>query len=167
LLEHIPEKLHFVMLFAPDGLKINPVYKFSSKTMLGRSLYKAVLHYPSPFFGFTKFAQHIGIIHPHVHRFVQHHMDTFPKRKLVYDTWLIYRDFEPNQQKIRNAADRFSIKLLLFFGKYDKIILPQHGLDFCRNWRKEAVHVLENGHLLLNGSTVQYLRNHSLWPDVD
>lgn len=164
LLEKIPERILSLNLFAPDGLKINPVYRLSSQTVGGRALYRAIVHYPRPFFQAANLAHWSGIISHQVHRFVKHHMDTFDKRKQVYDTWLIYRDFNPDLAQIRKLADIHKTPLLLFLGKYDRIIPPDHANRLCHKWREDSVHILESGHLLLNQSTVNYLRDHNLWP---
>ncbi len=164
LFEIMPERVKSITLFAPDGLKINPVYRLSSQTSGGRALYKAIVHYPKPFFKAADLAHWTGIISHQVHRFVNHHMDSFEKRKMVYDTWLIYRDCNPDLEKIRQLCDLHHTPLLLFLGKYDRIIPPFHGKLLCKNWREDALHILDSGHLLLNQSTVQYMMNANLWP---
>jgi len=164
LFEKIPERILSLNLIAPDGLKINPVYRISSQTSVGRVLYRAILHYPRPFFQAANLAHWSGIISRQVHRFVNHHMDTFAKRKQVYDTWLIYRDFNPDLPKIRELADSLKTPVLLILGRYDRIIPPEHAMRLCKNWREDSVHILDSGHLLLTQSTVNYLRHENLWP---
>jgi pimeloyl-ACP methyl ester carboxylesterase len=161
LIEQIPERIREVLLFAPDGLKINPLYKWTSNTRSGRALYRQVLHKPNLFFKSADLARWSGILSEKIHRFVLHHMDTYEKRKLVYDVWLIYRNFEPNQGKIREMCDTHNILINLVFGKFDRIIPPGNGQRLLAHWRPEALHVVEKGHLLLSGDVASEIK--SLW----
>lgn len=150
LIEEMPERIGEVLLFAPDGLKINPLYKWTSTTRSGRALYRQVLHKPTLFFKSADLARWSGILSEKIHRFVLHHMDTYDKRKLVYDVWLIYREFEPDQKKIREKCDKNNIRINLVFGKFDRIIPPANGMRLLGGWRSEALHVVDKGHLLLS-----------------
>jgi pimeloyl-ACP methyl ester carboxylesterase len=46
LLELMPERVKSLLLLAPDGFKINLIYKFASETKLGRSMYKYLIDHP-------------------------------------------------------------------------------------------------------------------------
>ena len=161
LIEQIPERIREVLLFAPDGLKINPLYKWTSNTRSGRALYRLILAKPKMFFSAVALAKQFGVIPEKIHRFVMYHMNTYEKRKLVYDVWLVYRNFEPNPLKIRRMCENHSIRINLVFGKFDRIIPPANSKRLLKGWRPECLHVLEKGHLLLSADIAAQIK--PLW----
>lgn len=154
-----------VLLFAPDGIKVNKLYNFTSRTSAGRAIYRQVLKRPKPFFKLADLLKFFRIISEKIHRFVNFHMDTHQKRKLVYETWLIFREFEPDLHDLAKTVEKYEIDFYMVFGKYDKIIPPKHGKRLANLLNnQESLHVLESGHLLLEKPTVDYIREHNLWP---
>ncbi|MFZ6051068.1 alpha/beta fold hydrolase [Halocola ammonii] len=154
-----------ILLFAPDGIKINKLYSFTSKTTAGRAIYKQVLKRPKPFFKLADLLKFLRIISDKIHRFVNFHMDTHQKRRLVYDTWLIFRNFEPNLREVALTVEKYEMTVHMLFGKYDKIIPPAHGEKMAEILKNpKSLHVLESGHLLLEEPTKKYLGEHNLWP---
>ena len=155
-----------ILLLAPDGIKVNKLYSFTSKTSTGRAIYRQVLKRPKPFFKLADLLKFLKIISDKIHRFVNYHMDTHQKRRLVYDTWLIFRNFEPNLREVALVVDKYEIEFHMIFGKYDKIIPPAHGKKMAEILKNpKALHVLESGHLLLEEPTRDYIKKCNLWPD--
>lgn len=163
LLESIPRNIKGVLLLAPDGFKNNRIYSFTSKTAVGRSIYRYILNNPNPLFNLSKVLNSTGIINDGLHRFVMHHMRDYDQRKLVYDTWLIYRDFEINQRALQEILAQSSIPFNALFGKFDRIIRPEIALDFFEDDLAKSMHILNSGHLILNPSTKKFIQENGLW----
>ena len=163
LLEILPEQVQGVLLFAPDGFKTNKLYSFSSKTALGRSIYRYILNNPKPLFKTSEVLNASGLISDGLHRFVLHHMRDYEQRKLVYETWLIYRNFDISKPKIAQIIRSGKVPLKAFFGKYDKIIRPEIGQSFFRDELQQSLHILDSGHLIVNPSTTKFIHQNGLW----
>lgn len=159
------DRVNNVLLLAPDGFKVNLLYSFTSRTKFGRWIYKQVLYHPRWFFKLTDLLFKLKIIDKKLHRFVFYHMESFEQRKLVYDTWLIYRDFIPNKQSLSEKLQGRKHQFSAIFGKYDRIIQTKVGKEFFRGELKKHYHEVESGHLLLNQGTKEYIARKDLWPE--
>jgi pimeloyl-ACP methyl ester carboxylesterase len=157
------EQIQSMLLIAPDGVKLNPWYKFASGTMIGRNLYRALTRHPWPLFRVADFSKFTGIITPKIHRFVYNHMDSFEKRRQVGETWLIYREFHPELALVQENINTHNIPIHLIYGRYDSVIQPWQGQKLDEGLDQNALHLLEQGHLLLNDKTLNYIRENGLW----
>lgn len=163
--ELMPEQVDRVLLIAPDGLKINLFYRFLVNTSLGRALYKQVMNKPAVLFKTADFAKSAGIINGKLHRFVYVHMDTFEKRKLVYETWLIYRHFVPDLKKIAQHANRKKVHFKMILGTHDSVIKVKDGKRFAALLNQEgSLTELTTGHQLLTEETVNFIVENNIWP---
>ena len=166
LLELMPDRVRSLLLLAPDGFKINLIYKFASETKLGRSMYKYLIDHPGWLFQLAKALNRIGILNDKLHRFVHVHLDTQTKRQQVYDVWLIYKNIFPDLDAlaayIRKHPD---FAFAMVFGQFDSIIKPKLGLKFCAKIGDDrSMHTIHSGHRLLTENTILYLRKNQLWP---
>ncbi len=163
--ELMPDRVLSVLLIAPDGIKINALYRFASGTSLGRWLYRQLIHNPKPLFRLADQLHRWGLMNDKLHRFVYVHLDSEPKRQQVYDAWLIYKKIFPQlpliAQMARNSEDRFH----LIIGKYDSVITPAVGDKLCRLiGNRRSYFEIESGHQLLNARTVAFIDKNHLWP---
>lgn len=147
LLEQIPHMISECVLFAPDGISIHPVYRFSSGTWIGQSLYRGLIKWPTVFFAFVKFASAFGLINKRTRDIVLFNMNTKAKRQLLHDVWMIYRDLRPDLKKINANCNQYKIHLNALFGRYDHVIPPELGEKLTFMIPSANVDVLECGHL--------------------
>lgn len=162
-LELLPEKVKGILLVAPDGVKVNYFYKFVSGTSLGRSIYRGVLRNPKPLFFIADSLRAIRLLPQKLHRFVHFHMETYEKRKLVGEVWMVYRFFEPDIAEVQRIINEREIQTTLIYGKYDSVIKPWQGEKLNEGLDRNALHILESGHLLLEESTVEYIAEKGIW----
>lgn len=163
LLESIPQKINGVLLLAPDGFQNNKIYAFTSKTALGRSIYRYILDKPKPLFGLSKALNSVGILDDKLLHFVLFHMRDYEQRKLVYDTWLIYRDFEIDKRRLQSVLADSAISFQVLFGKFDKIIRPEVAEEFFQDDLAKSMHIIQSGHLILNPTTKKFIQENKLW----
>jgi pimeloyl-ACP methyl ester carboxylesterase len=164
LTEQIPEKIKSLILMAPDGLKINWVYRFVSETKLGRLLYCSIIENPHWILRVVDFLKLIRILHPKIQRFVHVQLETKSKRQLVYDAWLIHRHLFPRLSKVAGNLEAHSIPFKLILGIYDKVIPARDGKRLLKHFRKAPQPTLINlGHRLLHPMTVQHLKDSRMW----
>ena len=164
LAEQIPEKIKSLTLLAPDGLKVNWVYRFVSATKIGRILYRSIIDDPNWLLRVVDMLRFIKVLHPKIQRFVHVQLETKKKRQLVYDAWLIHRQLFPQLSVIARNIEEHEIPFEIIFGAYDKVIPARDGKRLLRHFktaRRPAI--LNLGHRLLHHSTVEYLGAKGVW----
>ncbi len=164
-LELMPEKVMSLLLIAPDGLKINLLYRFASSTILGKWMYRKLIHHPKPLFAVADFLHAIKVLHPKLHRFTYVHLDTTEKRQQVHDAWLIYKNIFPNLVAVAKIINERKIAFNMIFGKHDSIIRPELGIGFCAILGTEKhLHIVDSGHRLMNEKTMNFIAEKKIWP---
>lgn len=163
-LKHMPEQVISCTLLAPDGLKINLLYRFVSDTSAGRKLYRSIIQRPGWLLKLTSILEKLGILGKKLVRFVHVQLETRAKRQLVYDSWLIHRLMFPDLGNLAATVEQHRIPFMMIFGKYDAIIPPKLAQRLLRHFHKKPpVVLLAAGHRLINRETILYLKEKSLW----
>jgi pimeloyl-ACP methyl ester carboxylesterase len=159
LVELAPELIEGLLLIAPDGLKLNPWYKFSSKTALGRSVFKLASENPNTLFPIAKGLVNIGVLPKKVIKLAEDNFLSEHQRQLVYNTWTASRLLLPNLEKVKANIKDYELTYHLIFGKYDKFIKPELA-PFLTEGIEEYGHTLliEAGHILLTQETVSFIK---------
>ena len=164
LAEQMPEKIKSLILLAPDGLKVNWVYRFVSETKLGRILYRSIIDNPTWILRTVDFLRFVRVLHPKIQRFVHVQLETKSKRQLVYDAWLIHRHLFPRLPIVARNIETQSIPFELIFGIYDKVIPARDGRRLLRHFRKAPQPTLiKLGHRLLHPLIAEHLGRNGMW----
>jgi pimeloyl-ACP methyl ester carboxylesterase len=163
LAQYMPENIESLTLIAPDGLKINVLYRFVSETKLGRMLYRSIIRKPNWILRVSDALKWLHILHQNIHRFVYLQLETESKRQLVYDAWLAHRKLFPDLRRVAANIERAGIPCLLVFGKYDTIIPSGLARKLMRHFSNKPKLLLpEAGHRLINKETVEMLAREKL-----
>jgi pimeloyl-ACP methyl ester carboxylesterase len=161
LLQLFPDSIKEIYLLAPDGIVLNRWYNFTSKSAIGRALYRVITNKPAPYFALLKILKKSGIIREKMHTFLLENMKTKEKRQLVYDIWLTFSSIKPNIKKIQNSIIKNNISCHLFFGKHDNIIKPKIGKNFASKLPNNATfHLINCGHVLIREQTGQLIQQY-------
>ena len=164
LMEQMPEKIKSLILLAPDGLKINWIYRFVSETKMGRILYRSIIENPNWILRIVDLLRLIRLLHPKIQRFVHVQLETRSKRQLVYNAWLIHRHLFPRLSTVAGNIEKHAIPFELIFGIYDKVIPARDGKRLLQHFRKATHPVLINlGHRLMHPLTIDHLRHSGMW----
>jgi pimeloyl-ACP methyl ester carboxylesterase len=150
LMELYPEKIDKVYLMAPDGLYMNPWYKFIVFTAFGRKLMKTTLHRPKVYFNLSKLVYKLGFVSEKLYHYFNENMKSEKARFQVYDTWLAYRNVIPDLNKIVANINKYNIETHLIFGEFDSIITPKIGERFQIKSDFIHLHKVPCGHMMNN-----------------
>lgn len=162
----MPERVRSLLLIAPDGIKINALYKFASGTKLGRWIYRGLIRNPKSLFRLADRLHKWKFINDKLHRFVYVHLDSLEKRQLVYDVWLIHKDMFPDLRAVAALVREGEVRFNMVFGKHDSVITPALGKKMSELIGSEKhYHEIESGHRLINENTAKYLEENKLWPE--
>lgn len=157
-LQIMPQKIHQLILLAPDGLKLNFWQGLATRVSWGNRLFRFIIHRPSLFYTVMKTGHVLGLVNGGVFKFVSQRMDSAEKRLNVYRIWTGMKDMYPGIQDVRRKLDQFQIPLLLIFGKYDRVIPPSQGRKYFGGQKRCEQLDLEKGHLLLTRETAELIR---------
>jgi pimeloyl-ACP methyl ester carboxylesterase len=150
LFEIIPERIEKIVLLAPDGIKISPVYRLLTQNKVGQKLLKRVIEKPSFFFALAKFLKSTRLISDKKYAFGINNFDTRKKREKVYQVWMIFRDIISKTENLKAIIKKYKIPVHLFFGKQDKVIPSSIGINFQKGINEFVfLHNLDSGHRLL------------------
>jgi pimeloyl-ACP methyl ester carboxylesterase len=154
LLHHFHSRIHGIFLLAPDGIKTNFWYRFTSRNKLGNMLYRKILKNPEPFFRLLNFIRKLRLVSDKIARFAKSNMETREKRELVFKVWMTLRHIEPSSKKSAELIRQNNIQCFLLFGKYDKVIVPKTGKWFAKKIANpSSMHEVECGHNMFNERT--------------
>jgi len=160
LIELFPDEVRSVLLFAPDGIKLSYWYRFVTGSMPGKWIYKRLMLHPARYMRIVNVFENLRLVNPQTAVFVRNSLDTHGKREMVYKTWMCMRNLDPDTRKIKNIINEKNLDFHLFFGKYDKVILPSIGKKFARGLRnKKSLHILDAGHQLVKEKINHELEN--------
>ncbi|MBL4587547.1 MAG: alpha/beta hydrolase [Flavobacteriales bacterium] len=159
LVELVPGKIDRLVLIAPDGLKVNPLYRFCTHTKFGRFLFKFIIRFPQPLLASSWLISSVGLMNKKIHQFVNAQMGTREKRQKVFDTWVMFKELTPNLKDVRSKIWRYHIKPTLIFGTKDRVIHPKLAKKLSGdNCSSAGVIILETGHNLTTKEHAEYLR---------
>jgi pimeloyl-ACP methyl ester carboxylesterase len=148
-LELFPANINSAFLIAPDGVSEHPLYTIASRSKPARSLFRWLMKNPSVFFKSADFLQKTGLIHSSLYRFTQQVLNTPEKRRTIYNSWVCFRDFHFNISSLYKLTQSQNIDLLLFTGKFDKLLKPS-AVDKLRKLLPENKSmILQSGHTQL------------------
>ncbi|TNF23751.1 MAG: alpha/beta hydrolase [Bacteroidetes bacterium] len=149
MVEMTPAKIDRILLIAPDGLKVNPLYWIVTNTWLGKMLFQLVIVFPGPVLGFSKLLAVIGLMDKRIDQFVRAQLGTREKRQKVLDTWIAFRHIRPILDQVRKRIWRYQIKPVLVFGKRDRVIHPKLAKKLSgENCKTAELILLDAGHNL-------------------
>lgn len=158
LVKIYPGKIDKVILIAPDGLKINFWYNFSTGNLVSRKIFRWVVYHPTAFFKIADFLSATKIVHTSVTRFAESQMGNLKDRELVYFTWIGFRHLNLDRQELGARINRNKIPVQVFLGERDRIIRPHHIKPLIRYLSGTEIIMLPSGHNTLIESTAKYFR---------
>ena len=145
----ITTKVKFIAISAPDGIKKNFWYMFTSKNKLGNRIYKRGIENPQKIFNVINFFQRWKFIDEKMATFAIGHLETKEKRIQVYTVWMTLRNLEPNVKKVISIIKKFRIPICLNYGRYDKVITSKKGASFAYKTQPYSqFNLIEKGHNL-------------------
>lgn len=145
-----PERVPFLWLIAPDGLKPDPWHHFATRTSIGHAIMKYNLRNPGSFMRLLDFLERTRVVNGSIAKFVRYYMQDESMREKVYQTWMTFRDFRPDTDNIRSQIRRYKTKVSMVFGRYDKLCPAARGRTFSEGMSPLVkMKTLHAGHLLM------------------
>jgi pimeloyl-ACP methyl ester carboxylesterase len=147
--ESRPERVPFLWLIAPDGLKPDPWHHFATHTKIGHAIMRRTLKKPQGFFLLLDFLERTRLLNGSISKFVRYYMQDEAMREKVYQTWMTFREFRPDTRKITDLIERYKTDVSMVFGRYDRLCPAARGLAFSEGMSAVKMNILPAGHLLM------------------
>jgi pimeloyl-ACP methyl ester carboxylesterase len=162
IVQHMPESVAKVVLLAADGLAINKLYYFCTRTAIGKKIFKDVLQRPDKYFRVIDWLRKANIINAAQHRLGMQHIETADRRRMLQHVWLSMSDLLPNPGRLKEVIKQHQIPVSIFMGSYDKIMPPSLAGKFRRGLDTVQVITLEKGHRLFDETNTHIIAEHLL-----
>ncbi len=156
IIELMPDQIEKVVLIAPDGLKLNLLYYFATRTMAGRSLFRNFLTGGKKYNRLIDGLYNFSLIDPSRYKFVMRYLDNEDQRQLLLRVWPAMSMLLPDIRIVKAHIRRYRIPVDIFMGRYDHVIPLKLAQQFRKNMPDHVqVHVLEKGHVMFDTASVQ------------
>jgi pimeloyl-ACP methyl ester carboxylesterase len=150
LVELIPERINYLLLLAPDGVKKSRWYYFATNHFIGKRLFKRVVYKPKLLFALVKIFKATGIIKEKMAKFVHSQYGEEEKRLKIFNVWNTYSVITPRVRKVKANIKQHHLKTLIFTGTYDPVLDEKIGYILSVGLEDEVKWVkIEAGHDLL------------------
>jgi pimeloyl-ACP methyl ester carboxylesterase len=160
IMEICPEKIERLILIAPDGIKINPIYRNLTQTSSGQKLFKQVTNNPSIFFVVAMLLRKLRLVTEKKYFFALNNFDSKQKREKLYLVWMIFRKIISDQAHLKKIIKKNNINIDLFYGKHDRIIPSAIGKNFRKGMEANiSFHDMDSGHQLLKEKILKEIAN--------
>ena len=156
-LELFPRRISQLILIAPDGIKTLFWYSLATYPTAFRRFFRAMIVKPKYFYHLLKFTKKLGIVDKSLLKFANTQMNTREKRRRVYLSWVVFRQFKFDLKLIAFLINQHKIPTLMFTGKYDKIITADNMMDLLQHVKEYEHIILEAGHNTLIADTAKHL----------
>jgi pimeloyl-ACP methyl ester carboxylesterase len=147
--QYRPEYFSGIVLLAPDGIAMNPWYRFAARTVFGRVLLRFCFRFMPFLHVLIRFFSNIGLLKASVAKFAASQLTHSEGRELVKDTWLRFRNIWPNEAIWMQEFKKRPIPFLIGLGKYDSIIPKRVFATRRMNWEGIKWAEFEAGHTSL------------------
>ncbi len=156
-LELFPRKIKEFLLIAPDGIKTSFWYSLATYPNSFRRFFRAMIVKPKYFYQILTFTKKMGLVDKSLLKFANTQMNTREKRRRVYLTWVVFRHLKFDLKLIAFLINQNKIPMMMFTGKYDKIITSDNMMDLLKHVKEYEHVILEAGHNTLIAHTAKHL----------
>jgi pimeloyl-ACP methyl ester carboxylesterase len=146
LTERYPDFVEKLVLIAPDGIKTSFWYSLATYPLFFRAALRRIVLRPWFFNRLVQTMRVLKLVDKGILRFASSQMNTVKKRYRLYNTWVAYKQFNPNLRTLAVLLNNRQIPVLLYLGKYDKIITQSNLYFFIKQLAVIQVVTLPVGH---------------------
>jgi len=150
LLVQAPALADKLLLLAPDGLTAGGMYRFLTRTVAGRWVFRSLIERPAGYIGVLKLLRRWKLIKPSLYEFAMFYIEDRNMRLTLAKRWPSVSAFLPRRAQVRATIRKYNTPVFIFMGRHDKIIPPQLAFRFQKGLKTVHVQVLERGHRIFD-----------------
>jgi pimeloyl-ACP methyl ester carboxylesterase len=158
ILECFPERIDKITLIAPDGIHTSFWYNLAAYPGWTRGLFRRIILKPRFYFVLLKTLRFFHIVDKGVLRFAENQMKTRVQRRMVYYTWVVFKELKFEMKELAALMIKYNIRLEMFLGAHDRIIREGNMDKLLKKISNYELHVLESGHSNLMKAVAAYFK---------
>ncbi|MEM0994093.1 MAG: alpha/beta hydrolase [Bacteroidota bacterium] len=150
ILPDIIADLNHLYLIAPDGIDTKWMFNVNKMPTWSIRLIRKWMNRPASFFRILKWLNQKGFLSRFLHDFAYNHLKTPERRDRLFGTWASVNQFRPNPESTKELLRTSQLPTDLYFGERDEVIPPRIGVWLSDGLPNVQLHILDEGHLLLD-----------------
>lgn len=155
LAEFFPDRIHKLILIAPDGVKPNYAEMLFNRNLIGRVAIQVFHKNPIIIKGSLHLARKSGLMHEKVFRYFVEQTAQAANREFALSTWKAFRKLRPKLNKVINGLQREkSTRIMLIYGRSDKLVPSSYMRRFAARLRSPVIKEFPGGHQLLTSELI-------------
>jgi pimeloyl-ACP methyl ester carboxylesterase len=144
-----PEWVGGLVLLAPDGLRVHPVYGFAVYTWLGRGLFRFVMRRPAGLLGIVRILYALRMLPATTYHLALRQLETPERRRRLHEAWMAWSGIRPDLRLLAARSGEFRLTWHVVWGRQDEILDVRQGERFARKVPGTKWYPLEGGHFFL------------------
>ena len=153
----LAHRIDQVILLAPDGIQTSTWYNLANYPLFFRPYFRSMIVKPWRFYNLIRVVEKTGLLDKGLSKFASLHMDTRKKRRRVYYSWVIFKPLSFSLKEVAECIKKEKIKLIIFTGKFDKIITSEGMGRLLRHVPDGKLIEVESGHNQLISKASRYI----------
>ena len=159
LAEELPSRINEYIVAAPSSINPGNLVHFFSKNLFGKKILEKLTFSKVALTGIINLCKNLNIIDSVGRDILKKEVGTVKLRFAFYACFVYLRNLETDEEKLISALERYKIKSIFIFGRYDKMYLPSIGNSFFAKFKKADVIVLDENHEMINQNFIDKLAN--------
>jgi pimeloyl-ACP methyl ester carboxylesterase len=154
-----PNWIDKLILLAPDGLEKHFWYHAATRNPLGKFIFKKMMQNPDAWIKPVEKLRKWNIIDASRFKFIKANLTDEKIRHQLSYVWPVTSRLVVNIQLVKWNIKKYKVETHLFMGSHDRIFPPLQGERFIKGLKTATLHVLNEGHNLINGRLVSELKD--------
>ncbi|KAA5536535.1 alpha/beta hydrolase [Taibaiella lutea] len=158
IVELQPNWIDKLILLAPDGLKKNFWYNAATRNVFGKIIFKKMMQDPDAWLHYVDKLKQWNIIDASRFKFAKAHLTNEDIRHQLSYVWPVTSKLIVSTILAKWHIRKYKIETHLYMGNHDRIFPPRQGQQFVKGLKTASLHVLDQGHNLINERLIQELK---------
>lgn len=153
-----PNWIDKLILLAPDGLEKNFWYHAATRNPLGKIIFKKMMRNPEAWLRHVERLRNWKLIDASRFKFAKANLTDEKIRHQLSYVWPVTSKLVINTQLVKWHLKKHKVETHIFMGTHDRIFPPQQGERFIKGLKTATLHVLNEGHNLINETLIKELK---------
>jgi len=153
-----PNWIEKLILLAPDGLQKSFWYNAATRNPLGKIIFKKVLANPEKWLKHVEKLRDWNWIDASRFKFAKANLTDEKVRHQLSYVWPVTSRLIVSPTLVKWHLNKYKVETHLFMGSHDRIFPPEQGQKFIKGLKTATLHVLDQGHNLINENLVRELK---------
>jgi pimeloyl-ACP methyl ester carboxylesterase len=153
-----PNWIDKLILLAPDGLQKNFWYNAATKNIFGKIIFKKMMQNPEAWLNRVDKLRQWNLIDASSFKFAKANLTDKKIRHRLSYVWPVTSKLIVSALIVKWNLKKYKIETHLFMGIHDRIFPTKQGERFVKGIKTATMHVLEEGHNLINAALIKELK---------